>query len=223
MTSKIILYGVDLSPCVRAVKLTLKALNLDYEYKEVNLSAGEHLKEDFLKMNPQHTVPVLNDNGFIIWESHAVITYLVDKYGKSDLELYPKDAVKRAVVNQRLYFDATVLFASLAAVSGPFWRSGVTVVPQEKLDAVQEALRLTEVLLSDTHIAGNTLTLADFSAATMVTSLPAVVDIDSVKYPKVLAWLERIKQEVPYFDEINSGPAKQYCDYLRSQWTKLGD
>jgi len=172
-SSGIILYGVDLSPCVRTVKLTLKALNLDYEYKEVNLQTGEHLQEDFLKKNPQHTVPVLDDNGTILWDSHAIATYLVDKYAKSD-ELYPKDLVKRAIINQRLFFDASVIFASLANVSGPFWVNGITVVPQEKLDNLHKGLKLLETFLDSTpYLAGDSLTLADLSAGPTVTALGA--------------------------------------------------
>ncbi|XP_017038676.1 uncharacterized protein LOC108086295 [Drosophila ficusphila] len=221
-SSGIVLYGADLSPCVRTVKLTLKALNLDYEYKEVNLQAGEHLSEDFLKKNPQHTVPVLDDNGTFLWDSHAIITYLVDKYGKSD-ELYPKDLVKRAIINQRLFFDASVIFAGLANVSGPFWISGITEVPQEKLDTIHRGLKLLETFLGNNpYLAGDSLTLADLSAGATVSALPAAVDIDSVEYPKITAWRERLNQ-IPYFKEINEAPAQAYVDFLRSKWTKLGD
>lgn len=43
-----------------------------------------------------------------MWDSHAIVCYLVGKYGKTD-ELYPKDLVKRERVDQRLYFDAIAL------------------------------------------------------------------------------------------------------------------
>ncbi|XP_001361309.3 glutathione S-transferase 1 [Drosophila pseudoobscura] len=221
MSKNIILYGIDMSPCVRAVQLTLKALELPYEYKEVDLQSGEHLREEFLKKNPQHTVPVLDDDGTIIWDSHAIVIYLVDKYGKSD-ELYPKDLAKRAAINQRLFFDASVLFPSLANVSGPFWVNGVKEVPQEKLDTIHRGLKMVETFLgSNKYLVGDSLTLADICCGPTVTSLPAAVDIDPAVYPKVTAWVERLNK-LAFFEQINRAPAKNYCDFLRSQWTKLG-
>lgn len=91
------------SPC-RSVIMTAKAVGVDLNKKLLNLQAGEHLKPEFIKINPQHTIPTLVDNGFALWESRAIQVYLVEKYGKTD-SLYPKCPKKRAVINQRLYFD----------------------------------------------------------------------------------------------------------------------
>lgn len=66
-------------------------------------------------MNPQHTVPTMDDNGFYIWDSHAISTYLIQKYGKDD-SLYPKDLQKRAVIDQRLHFDSGTLFPRAVAI-----------------------------------------------------------------------------------------------------------
>ncbi|KAH8290449.1 hypothetical protein KR054_003130 [Drosophila jambulina] len=218
----IVLYGVDMSPCVRAVKLTLKALDLDYEYKEMNLQEGEHLTEEFLKKNPQHTVPVLEDNGTAIWDSHAIATYLVDKYGNSD-ELYPKDLIRRAMIDQRLFFDASVIYASLVNLVAPFWLRGVTELPQEKLDIAHRGLQLLETFLSSgKFLVGDTLTLADLVTGPTVSALQAAVDIEPSVYPKITAWLESLN-EIPYYKEINEAPAQGYINFLRSQWTKVGD
>lgn len=60
-------------------------------------------------------MPTLDDNGIVIWDSHAINIYLVTKYGK-DSFLYPEDLYIRAVINQRLHFDSGVLFPAILKV-----------------------------------------------------------------------------------------------------------
>lgn len=70
------------------------------------------------QLNPQHTIPTLVDGDLNLWESRAIISYLVEKYGKTD-SLYPKDPTKRAVVNQRMYFDMGTLYDRFATYYYP--------------------------------------------------------------------------------------------------------
>lgn len=74
----------------------------------MDLMKGEQLSEEFIKINPQHVIPTLVDDGKSIWESAAINTYLVGKYASDD-SLYPKDLYQRAVVDQRLFYNCTVL------------------------------------------------------------------------------------------------------------------
>lgn len=58
----------------------------------------------------------MDDDGFAVWDSHAIIVYLVSKYGKNDA-LYPKDFKKRAIIDQRLHFDTGIAFPRLRAMT----------------------------------------------------------------------------------------------------------
>ncbi|KAH8320740.1 hypothetical protein KR067_008210, partial [Drosophila pandora] len=218
--SGIVLYGLDISPPVRSCQLTLRALELDYEFKEVDLLAGDHKKEEFLEKNPQHTIPLLDDNGTLIWDSHAIVCYLVDKYAKSD-ELYPKDLVKRAQVNQRLYFDASALFMALRNVCAPYFYDNVTEIPKEKANNIRDGYGHLETFLGEnSYVNGEILTVADFCCAATVSSLPAFVELDGEKYPKITAWLERL-QELPYYEEANGAGARKYVELLKDKLTLL--
>ncbi|XP_017863614.1 PREDICTED: glutathione S-transferase 1-like [Drosophila arizonae] len=216
--SKLVLYGLDISPPVRACLLTLRALDVPFEYKIVDLLKGEHRTEEFLEKNPQHTVPLLDDDGTLIWDSHAICCYLVDKYGKSD-DLYPKDLVKRAKLEQRLYFDASVLFMSLRNISVPYFYKKVTTVPQEKIDNIIDAYGHLENFLGDSpYLIGDTVTIADFCCGATASSLPAMVSIDPEKYPKITAWLARLG-ELPYYKEANAKGAEEYIAILKDVFT----
>ncbi|XP_017025013.1 glutathione S-transferase 1 [Drosophila kikkawai] len=212
--SGIVLYGLDISPPVRACQLTLRALGLDYEYREVDLLAGEHHSEEYVKKNPQHTVPLLDDNGALIWDSHAIVCYLVDKYAKSD-ELYPRDLLKRSQVNQRLYFDASVLFMALRNVSVPYFYHQVSLVPKEKVDNIKDGYAHLERFLGDNpYLTGSSLTLADLCCGATASALEAILELDSEKYPKVRAWLNRLTQ-LPHYEEDSLRGLNKYIAALR--------
>lgn len=98
-----------ISPPSRAALLAIRNLGLEVEIKNVNLLKGEHLTPEFLKLNALHRVPVLVDGDFILSESRAIMTYLANSR-KPGSNLYPADAKTRALIDQRLYYDATVVF-----------------------------------------------------------------------------------------------------------------
>lgn len=109
------LYHFPPSGPSRAALLAAKAVGVDVDVQIVNLFAKEQLQENFVKINPQHTVPTLVDGDFIVWDSHVIGPYLATTYGKND-GLYPKDPQKRALVDQRLYFDCGTLYPRIRAI-----------------------------------------------------------------------------------------------------------
>jgi len=107
------LYYTFLGAPSRAVIMTAKMIGVELNLKMVDVMAGDQLKPDFLKLNPLHQVPVLDDNGFLLTESRVICTYLVQKYASHD-GLYPKSARLRAAVDERLYFDLGIFYRTFA-------------------------------------------------------------------------------------------------------------
>jgi glutathione S-transferase len=115
MSSGLKFYHAIGSPPSRACLMLIRKLELNVEVKLVNLAAGEQNDPEFLKLNPMHQVPVLVDGDFVLSESRAIQGYLINKFQPGS-SLYPTDPQARAVVDQRLYYDATVVFESNAQI-----------------------------------------------------------------------------------------------------------
>ena len=84
MTLKI--YGVARSRAFRTLWMA-KELGLDYEHVKVDFATGETRTPAHLALNPNGQVPVIDDNGFVLWESMAINLNLAKKYGVGTL--YP--------------------------------------------------------------------------------------------------------------------------------------
>jgi glutathione S-transferase len=100
--SQLKLYHSPYSPFSRSVLQLCHHLKLEIEVIELDLSEGENMRPEFTKINPQHCVPTLEDCGFILWESRAILSYIAATKGQELLPAFPKQA---AVVNQRLYSE----------------------------------------------------------------------------------------------------------------------
>lgn len=108
-------HGMGLSAPCRIVYMTCEVLGLEYNMVECDLMNGGNKTPEYLKMNPQHTIPAMKDGDFCLNESRVIATYLVNKHGKDD-KLYPKETVTRALVDQRLYFDMGVFYKAMGDI-----------------------------------------------------------------------------------------------------------
>uniref|UniRef100_A0A240PKP7 glutathione transferase n=1 Tax=Anopheles christyi TaxID=43041 RepID=A0A240PKP7_9DIPT len=217
---KPVLYTVHLSPPCRAVELTAKALGLELERKLVNLLAGENLTPEFLKLNPKHTIPVLDDNGTIISESHAIMIYLVRKYGMGDGDaLYPADIVQQARVNEALHFESGVLFARLRFITELVFFARKPEIPEDRIEYVRQAYRLLEDSLQYDFVAGTRMTIADLSCISTVASMVDFIPMEQSEFPRVHGWIERMKQ-LPYYGETNGAGARELAHLIVNMLAK---
>lgn len=165
-------------------------------------------------MNPQHTVPTLNDNGKYLWDSHAIATYLIRKYGGEDHPLYPTNAYTRARIDQRLHFDTSTLFGALREIFLPIYFDGAYDVSTKAIKCTNDAYGFMETFLTvDPYLVGQHITVADFSAITSITQLSSAVPVDTEKYPKLSSWIKRF-DEIPKFNELNTLPLREYIKQI---------
>nr|QBQ58118.1 glutathione S-transferase delta [Mythimna separata]WAS27866.1 glutathione S-transferase [Mythimna separata] len=212
------LYKIDASPPVRSVFMVIEALNIpDVEFVDVNLFEGEHLKEEYLKVNPQHTVPMLKDDDFYIWDSHAIAAYLVTQYGEND-SLYPVDPKKRAIVDQRLHFDSGILFPTLRGTVEPVFFWGEKAFRPENLAKIITAYEFTEKFLTSPWLAGDELTLADICCVSTLSSMNVISPIDGNLFPNLSDWFERCTQQ-EFYKKGNEAGLEQFKGLVK---LKLG-
>lgn len=111
--AQITLYHSTFSPFSRSVLLLSRFLDLDVDVKVLDLMAKEQLAPEFLEINPQHCVPTIDDNGFYLWESRAILSYLMETRAPHLLPTSPKE---KAILNQRLHFELGGLTAKFGAI-----------------------------------------------------------------------------------------------------------
>nr|CAA63952.1 GST-5 [Musca domestica] len=212
------LYYFPISAPCRSVLMTAKALGIELNKKPLRVFKGEQLAPEFLKINPQHTIPTLVDNDFVLWESRAIMIYLVEKYGKQDDPLYPSCPKKRALINQRLYFDMGTLYKSYSDYFYPQVKQNKPADP-ELLKKIYAALEMFNTLLATSkYAAGETLTLADLALLASVSTMD-VYDIDVRKYENVARWYDLVKETAPGADENWAGclERKEFFKTLKQQ------
>lgn len=146
-------------------------LGLDYERRDVGGKFGGNDTPQYLAMNPNGLVPVIEEDGFVLYESNAIVRYLAARDPRG--ALWPADARKRADVDRWMEWQST---SFTPAMWGIFWQ--LVRTPAEKRDAaVIDSSRVkTEKLAAilDAHLAKNRyLTDNGFTTADIVVGCAA--------------------------------------------------
>jgi glutathione S-transferase len=110
------LYHNDMSSCAQKVRLVLAEKGLDWESRHLNLRAGEHQQDWYVKLNPRAVVPTLIDGDIVVPESNVINEYLDERF--PDPPLKPAEPFGRA--RMRLWtkqLDEGVHDAGIAVLS----------------------------------------------------------------------------------------------------------
>jgi glutathione S-transferase len=182
------------TPNGRKISIALEELSLPYELRKVDLAANEQLKPDFLGLNPNHKIPVLEDDGLVVWESGAILLHLGERHDPKGLIL-PKDARKRSAAIQYAFFQTGGVGPNLGRLGAALRKEGEKNAEMIQIFSTEMA-RLYGVLdriLSD----GREYLAGDYSIGDIMhypwLSFPLQLKMpDLIKLPRVVTWLERI-------------------------------
>ncbi|CAF0844614.1 unnamed protein product [Adineta steineri] len=209
-------YDLMSQPC-RAVYIFLKMTGIPYQSKEIALRKMEHMNDEFKKINPLKKVPVIDDSGFILTESVAILTYLCDKYKKPDW--YPVELEKRARVDEfthwqhlNLRFNGTSLFQTKVIKPRMTGKPPSDVELEKWHKNWEKSTNSMEKiwLARSSYLAGNHITIADLlGICEMMQPISAGYNVDATKFPRVQDWMERVKNETqPHFDKAHTIPMR---------------
>jgi len=196
---------------VQKVMWAAGELGLAHEHIDAGGSFGGLDTDEFAAMNPNRRVPVIDDDGTVVWESHAIVRYLAAKYGAGTLA--PDDAGLGAQCD--MWMDWTLADLQPAFIGGVFWNFYRTPEEQRNWKLIRQGLARTTILfkLLDEYmagrafIAGDSFTMGDIPAGAQLYRY-FTLRIDRVPLPGVEAWYARLQEReafrthvmVPYAD-----------------------
>jgi len=200
------LYHHPLSFNARRAVMAALHLGAKVDLVVVDLAKGAQRAPEYLKMNPNGRVPVLDDDGFFLTESCAIMQYLADK--TPGQTVYPQDLRARADVNRWLFwcahhFAPAISILNWERVVKPMIGAGPidpAMVERGEAQVKQVAEVLDEHLAAEskrgggpTWIAQGRLTLADLAIASPLMSIgPAKLPVSGLA--RLLSWFEQVQE-----------------------------
>lgn len=188
------LYGHPYSNAARRVQMLCEECGIPYTYQTVDLSKAEQYTPEYLALNPNGKVPVIDDDGYVVWESQAIMRYLADKHKAHSW--YPSEPRARIQVEQWLDWNQT----RLGVESGKIMFHTHFAGDKSKPEVIEDGKRwLTKilpvmdgVLAKKKYLCGDQPTLADLAAATNIAYLE-MCKYDLGAYPAITKWYGGMK------------------------------
>ena len=170
----------------------VEELALPYERADAGMQFGVVNTPEYRRMNPNGLVPTMEEDGFVLWESHSIVRYLSAKHGKG--VLWPMDERTRGVANQWMDWA----FSFQGSVRDAFWN--LIRTPEDKRDAQaiersrvksgEMAAILDAALASRMYVAG-AFSMGDIPIGCEVQRWMRL-PMERPQLPNLEAWFERL-------------------------------
>lgn len=179
---------------------TIGELQIEHVRHNIGGTFGGTDSDEYAAINPNRLVPAMSDNGFVLWESNAMIRYLCKQYDSGSL--YPQDPQQCALADQWMeWFKSTVMPALYPA----FWGLARTPKEEQNSEQISESARLTgeklkildHYLEGRQFIVGDDLTMGDIPLGAIMYRYYNL-SIERPSLPNIEAWYTRLKEREAY-------------------------
>ena len=155
---------------VKKVVWTAQELGLDFQRTEAGGAFGLVKTPEYVRLNPNSLVPVIEDDGFVLWESNTIVRYLCASRGSA---LYPADLRQRFDAERWMDWQQTTV--NPASRAG-FWQLIRTPPAQQNPAVIAESNAAVEALMAtlDTHLAGRSFIVGE---AFSIADIPLALEV----------------------------------------------
>ncbi len=191
-------YGMSASGNCHKVRMVLEALKLPYEWTEIDPALGQTRTREFLAMNPNGQVPLLQiETGTYLPESNAILNYLAD-----DTPLVPRGRLERARMLQWMFFEQYshepyIAVARYLRRFHPDPASQLELAERKREGGDSALAVMEEHLAREPYFAAGHYTIADI-ALYAYTHVADEGGFELARFPAVTAWLSRVETQAGY-------------------------
>jgi glutathione S-transferase len=194
------IWGRDNSVNVQKALWCCEEIGLAYERIDAGGSFGVVNTQQYRNLNPNGLVPTLEDDGFVLWESNAIVRYLAAKHSAG--KLWPEDLKVRAEADRWMDWQATTFWPAFRPL---FWNLVRTPVDQRDAAAMEESrLKTAEIvgyldahLRNRTYIVGDDLTMGDIPLGCAIWRWFGI-QVERPAAPNVQRWAETLAGRPAY-------------------------
>ena len=189
---------------VQKVMWLIGELGLEHERIDAGGPFGGLDTPEFRAMNPHGRIPVIDDDGTVVWESHSIVRYLSAKYGRGSF--WREDPAERSLADRWMDWSLATLQRDFMDLFWGFYRTPEAQRDLKTIDRLvaqcAEHYRLLDRHLAmQPFLAGDSLTMGDIPAGTSLYRY-FELEIERPALPRVSAWYERLRERAPYRQHV---------------------
>ena len=199
------IWGRTNSINVQKVMWTVGELDLPHERVDAGGQFGGLDSPEYGALNPNRTIPVIDDDGVVVWESNAIVRYLCARYGAGGL--WPEDVVMRAEADRWMCWDQSTMAHGVWRVFFAMIRTPEAERDLAKLERdiakAAETLSILDRHLADgrVYVAGEAFSLGDIPPG-IWTHRWLAMEIERPRLAALEAWYERLGERPAYRQHV---------------------